>query len=155
MRLDNSLQLPTDKTGPLIKNVVENGTKEGTSVGGHYVATILIGLGALFFMGAAQRLCATYYCKLSPEEYVWWWRVILGLEAVIWVIGIWPIGWLSLLIWIALYIRLPDEMKSTFRITERTCVPRQMDRTFLPDMEEPASASMRWESTANRQILRR
>jgi hypothetical protein len=77
----------------------------------HYTATIIMSLALIGFMGGAQRLVAAYYRKLTPDEYIWWWRVTLALEGLIYVVGIWPIGLLSLLICFALYARLNVEMK--------------------------------------------
>ena len=80
-------------------------------MGGHYTATIIIGLGLIAIMGFAQQLVVSYHRKLAPEEYVWWWRLTLGLEAVIWGVRIWPVGLLSLIVWVGLYVRLNDEIK--------------------------------------------
>lgn len=80
-------------------------------MGGHYAATIITGMGIISIIGLTQQLVESYHRKLTPEEYVWWWRLTLGLEAVNWGVGIWPIGLLSLIVWLGLYVGLNDEMK--------------------------------------------
>lgn len=80
-------------------------------MGGHDAATIIMGMGIIAIMGLTQQLVVSYHRTLTLEEYVWWGRLTLGLEAVNWGVGIWPIGPLSLIVWLGRYVRLNDDMK--------------------------------------------